>query len=398
MYEKRTLPNGVRMVYEHMPHVRSAAIGVWIGVGSRYESPSDAGSAHFIEHMLFKGTAQHTASELAEHMDAIGGQVNAYTTREGTCYYARVLDEHLDRAGDLLAEIDPRPFEAALGEARGALARDTAQLENARRDLSRYEKLVSGGHIARQQYDNQRALVRQYEGTVQSDKAAVDSAALQLQYSRITAPADGVLGLRKVDEGNMVHASDTEGLVRITLLTPSYVVFTLPESRVPLVAQHWREARKSGGRLLVQAWDREQQALLAQGYLLSMDNQIDTATGTVKLKAEFANEDHTLFPNQFVNARLLVTVLPRAVTVPTAAVQLGSRGSYVYVVDKDTVRLREVTPGVRTDSLTVIDKGLAAGEVVVVDGVDRLRDGLRVRVTASMETPRVTVPATGSEG
>ena len=269
---------------------------------------------------------------------------------------------------------------------------------DARRDLSRYEKLVSGGHIARQQYDNQRALVRQYEGTVQSDKAAVDSAALQLQYSRITAPADGVLGLRKVDEGNMVHASDTEGLVRITLLTPSYVVFTLPESRVPLVAQHWREARKSGGRLLVQAWDREQQALLAQGYLLSMDNQIDTATGTVKLKAEFANEDHTLFPNQFVNARLLVTVLPRAVTVPTAAVQLGSRGSYVYVVDKDTVRLREVTPGVRTDSLTVIDKGLAAGEVVVVDGVDRLRDGLRVRVTASMETPRVTVPATGSEG
>ena len=147
---------------------------------------------------------------------------------------------------------------------------------------------MSGGHIARQQYDNQRALVRQYEGTVQSDKAAVDSAALQLQYSRITAPADGVLGLRKVDEGNMVHASDTEGLVRITLLTPSYVVFTLPESRVPLVAQHWREARKSGGRLLVQAWDREQQALLAQGYLLSMDNQIDTATCTVKLKAEFA--------------------------------------------------------------------------------------------------------------
>ena len=316
------------------------------------------------------------------------------------------VDGHLQRLhftegqfvhkGDLLAEIDPRPFEAALGEARGALARDTAQLENARRDLSRYEKLVSGGHIARQQYDNQRALVRQYEGTVQSDKAAVDSAALQLQYSRITAPADGVLGLRKVDEGNMVHASDTEGLVRITLLTPSYVLFTLPESRVPLVAQHWREARKSGGRLLVQAWDREQQALLAQGFLLSMDNQIDTATGTVKLKAEFANEDHTLFPNQFVNARLLVTVLPRAVTVPTAAVQLGSRGSYVYVVVKDPVRLRDVTPGVRTDSLTVIDKGLAAGEVVVVDGVDRLRDGLRVRVTASMETPRVTVPATGS--
>lgn len=299
------------------------------------------------------------------------------------------------RKGDLLAEIDPRPFEAALAEARGALARDTAQLENARRDLARYTKLVSGGHIARQEYDNQQALVRQYEGTVQSDRAAVDSAALQLEYSRITAPADGVLGLRKVDEGNMVRASDTEGLVRITRLSPSYVIFTLPESRVPLVARHWREAREGGGRLLVQAWDREQHVLLAQGFLLGMDNRIDTATGTVKLKAQFANGDHTLFPNQFVNARLLVTVLPAAVTVPTAAVQLGSRGSYVYVVDRETVSLRQVEPGVRTDSLTVIDKGLAAGEVVVVDGLDRLRDGLRVRVAASMETPRVSVPEAG---
>ena len=171
------------------------------------------------------------------------------------------VDGHLQRLhftegqfvhkGDLLAEIDPRPFEAALGEARGALARDTAQLENARRDLARYEKLVSGGHIARQQYDNQRALVRQYEGTVQSDKAAVDSAALQLQYSRITAPADGVLGLRKVDEGNMVHASDTEGLVRITLLTPSYVVFTLPE-RCPW----WRSTGARPARAAAACWSR----------------------------------------------------------------------------------------------------------------------------------------------
>ena len=189
--------------------------------------------------------------------------------------------------------------------------------------------------------------------------------------------------------------SDTEGLVRITLLTPSYVVFTLPESRVPLVAQHWREARKSGGRLLVQAWDREQQALLAQGYLLSMDNQIDTATGTVKLKAEFANEDHTLFPNQFVDARLLVTVLPRAVAGAHRRRAAGRpQAAYVYVVDKDTVR------PARSDARRAYrqpDRDRhAAGEVVVVDGVDRLRDGLRVRVTASMETPRVTVPATGS--
>ena len=292
-------------------------------------------------------------------------------------------------AGDLLAEIDPRPFEAALAEARGTLARDKAQLVNARRDLDRYAKLAAGDYIARQQYESQRATVRQYEGTVAADEAAVQSAALQLEYSRIVAPVSGRLGLRNVDEGNMIKASDTEGLVRITEITPCYVVFTLPENRVPLVGTALRRTREGAARPLVQAWDREQKNLLAFGELLSMDNRIDQATGTVRLKAQFANEKLSLYPNQFVNARVLVAELPDALTIPTAAVQVGSRGSYVYVIDKENIaHVRTITPGIATNSLTVVDEGLQAGETVVVDGLDRLRDGLRVKIAATVETPQ----------
>lgn len=292
-------------------------------------------------------------------------------------------------AGDLLAEIDPRPFEAALAEARGTLTRDKAQLANARRDLDRYAKLAAGDYIARQQYESQRATVRQYEGTVAADEAAVQSAALQLEYSRIVAPVSGRLGLRNVDEGNMIKASDTEGLARITEITPCYVVFTLPENRVPLVGAALRRTREGAARPLVQAWDREQKNLLAFGELLSMDNRIDQATGTVRLKAQFDNEKLTLYPNQFVNARVLVAELSDALTIPTSAVQLGSRGSYVYVIDRENIaHVRTITPGIATNSLTVVDEGLQAGETVVVDGLDRLRDGLRVKIAATIETPQ----------
>lgn len=301
-------------------------------------------------------------------------------------------------AGDLLAEIDPRPFKAALDEAEGHLARDKAQLENARRDLARYARLARGDFIAEQQYANQRALVRQYEGTVEADQAAVDSARLQLEYSRITAPVGGRLGLRAVDEGNQVKSADGGGIVRITEVSPCDVLFTLPESQVGLVTQalRRREADPALPPLAVQAWDREQKRLLGVGELLSLDNQIDTATGTVRLKARFANADGSLYPNQFVNVRLLVRTLHDAVTVPAAAVQLGARGSYVYLVRKedrdgqetDVAVVREVRPGIEAGRLEVIDSGLAGGDMVVVDGVDRLRDGIRVRVAATVETPR----------
>lgn len=299
------------------------------------------------------------------------------------------------KAGDLLAEIDPRPFQATLEQAKGALAKDQALLDNARKDLARYAKLSQGAYIAAQQYETQRSLVRQYEGTVEADKAAVDSAALQLNYSRITAPVSGRLGLRNVDEGNMIKSSDTNGIVRITEVSPCDVVFTLPESQVPLVVKALREHEDDADRkpLLVQAWDRELKTLLDAGGLLSLDNQIDLSTGTVKLKARFPNVEGKLYPNQFVNARLLVRVLKDVVTVPTSAIQLGRRGSYVYVATRndkgqDVVAVRAITPGIATDKLTVVEKGLEAGENVVVDGLDRLRDGLAVKISATTETPK----------
>lgn len=302
------------------------------------------------------------------------------------------------QAGDLLAEIDPRPFKATLDQARGTLAKDQAQLDNARKDLARYATLAQGNYIATQQYETQRALVRQYEGTVEADKAAVDSAALQLNYSRITAPVSGRLGLRNVDEGNMIKASDTSGIVRITEVSPCDVVFTLPESQVPLVVQALRAQENNVNRqpLPVQAWDREQKHQLDVGGLVSLDNQIDLSTGTVKLKARFPNTAGALYPNQFVNARLQVRVLQNVVTVPTSAVQLGSRGAYVYVAAKndkgqEAVTVRPITPGITSNTLTVVEKGLEPGEMVVVDGLDRLRDGIAVKVAATTETPRAQI-------
>lgn len=302
-------------------------------------------------------------------------------------------------AGDLLAEIDPRPFQAELEKARGQLIKDKAQLESARRDLTRYEKLARKDYIAEQQYENQRALVRQWEGAVGSDQAAVDAAALQLEYSRITAPISGRLGLRSVDEGNQITANDSGGLVRITEISPCDVLFTLPENQVSLVtrALRAREDNPSLPPLKVQAWDREDKILLAIGELVSLDNQIDSATGTVRLKARFSNKDESLYPNQFVNIRLLVQTLKDAVTVPDAAVQLGAKGSYCYVVAKqedngreqDVARYQDVDAGITVSGVTVIKSGLEAGELVVVDGLDRLRDGIAVKIAATIQTPLI---------
>lgn len=307
------------------------------------------------------------------------------------------------KAGELLAEIDPRPFQAELEKARGNLARDRAQLETARSDLARYDKLARSDYIAEQQYENQRSLVRQWEGTVEADQAAVDSAALQLEYSRITAPISGRLGLRAVDEGNQITANAPEGIVRITETAPCDVLFTLPESQVGLVAAalHRREVDPATPPLPVQAWDREDKTLLATGELVSLDNQIDSSTGTVRLKARFPNTDQRLYPNQFVNARLLVQTLPDAVTVPAAAVQLGANGSYCYVIEskdgRDIAHYQPVKPGIITSGVQVIESGLEPGAKVVVDGIDRLRNDMPVRIASEIETPRLSSPAPASE-
>lgn len=327
------------------------------------------------------GLGTVTAANTALVRSRVDGQLQRLHFTEG----------QMVKAGDLLAEIDPRPFEVSLSEARGLLARDQAILENARQDLARYTRLGKTGGMSAQEVDTQRSLVRQYEGIVKNDQAQVDAAELQLTYSRITAPISGRLGLREVDEGNMIRASDADGIVRITQTQPVYVVFTLPETRVPLITEALRQ--QASASLPVQAWDREQKHLLATGTLLTLDNQIDLATGTVKLKARFENTDDTLFPNQFVNARLLVRTLKDVVTVPASAVQLGPNGYFVYVIKNGAVSVRQVDVGWKTDTLAVIDKGVAAGEEVVTDGLDSLRDGTRV-VPVSSQSPSATPAGT----
>lgn len=277
--------------------------------------------------------------------------------------------------GQVLAEIDPRTFQAQLDQAIGQLLRDQALLASARLDLKRYRDLLAKDSIAGQQVDDQAALVQQYDGTVKADQAQVESDKLQLEFTRITAPVSGLLGLRQLDTGNMIHAADSTGLVVITQTQPIAVIFAIPSDNLGTVLSHMR----GGATLSVDALDRDGKTKLATGKLLAVDNQIDTTTGTVKLKAEFANTDNVLFPNQFVNARLHVETRHGATLVPTAAIQRGTKGTYFYVVGADrTVSVRPVVLGPTSGETVAVDKGLAPGEQVVTDGTDKLREGAKV--------------------
>jgi len=281
------------------------------------------------------------------------------------------------KAGDLLAEIDPRPFQVQLTQATGQMAKDQALLRNAQLDLERYRTLLAQDSIARQQVDTQEALVRQYEGAVQSDQGAIDNAKLQLTYARVTAPIGGRVGLRQTDPGNIVRASDANGLVVIAQLTPITVLFPIPEDNVSRVMRRLA----TGEAVVVDAWDRDGKVKLATGRLTTIDNQIDTTTGTVKLRAEFANDRLALFPNQFVNVRMLVQTLPDATLVPSAAIQRGAPGTFVYVVKDDrTVTVTPVKQGPVQGEVTAIASGLAPGDQVVIDGADKLREGAKVEL------------------
>ncbi|MCW5797353.1 MAG: hypothetical protein LZF60_380050 [Nitrospira sp.] len=295
----------------------------------------------------------------------------------------RVLfkEGQLVRNGELLAQIDPRPFEVQLIQAQGQMARDQAQMKNAQLDFERYRDLYKQNFIPKQQLDTQEALVRQYEGIVKADQGQIDNAKLQLTYSSITAPIDGRVGLRLVDAGNIVHANDPNGLLVITQLQPITVVFALAEDHLPAVF----ERLKGGKPLVVEAFDREQKRKLATGTLLTVDNQIDPTTGTVRLKAVFPNDDSALFPNQFVNARLLLDIKHGATVVPSAAIQRGPKGTFVYVVNEaeQTVSVRAVTVGVSQGEESSIDTGLTPGESVVVDGTEKLREGSKVEMRPS---------------
>jgi membrane fusion protein, multidrug efflux system len=290
----------------------------------------------------------------------------------------RVLFEEgqMVKQGQLLAEIDPRPYEVALAQAVGAQLENRVQLQNAEMELARFKDLLAKNYVSQQQLNNQEALVRQYRARLETVDAAVSSAKLQLEYTRIIAPIEGRLGLRKIDRGNLIRSSDPEGLVTITQVQPIGVVFTVPETEVTDVV----DAHRSTQALVVEAWDRSEQQLLASGRLASLDNQIDTATGTLRLKAAFANNDGRLFPNQFVNVRLQVRTIEQAVVVPSASVQFGARGNYVYVVKDDKVTIRVVKPGAADNDRLVINEGLQAGEQIVLEGFERLREGAKVRV------------------
>jgi membrane fusion protein, multidrug efflux system len=288
------------------------------------------------------------------------------------------------KAGDLLAEIDPRPYQVQLAQVEGQLARDQALLKNAQLDLERYRMLFEQDSIAKQEVDTQAALVRQYEGAVKAVRGQVDNAKLQLSYARITAPIGGRLGLRQVDPGNMVRTGDENGIVVITQLDPVTVIFPIPEDDLPAVMKKLR----AGEKLPVDAFDRDGKKKLASGNLLTADNQIDPTTGTVKLKAEFQNNDYSLFPNQFVNARMLVDVRRGVTVVPSAAIQRGARGTFVYVVNADKkVAIRSVQVGPAQDDNAAIETGLSSGEMVVVDGVDRLKDGAKVELVTKGAEP-----------
>jgi len=330
-------------------------------------------------------TQAATRGDVSVYLTALGAvtPLNTVTVKsrvDGQLVSVPFKEGDVVQAGDLLAEIDPRPFQVQLTQAEGQMARDQALLDNARADLERYRILLAEDSIARQQVDTQQALVHQYEGAIKVDQGQIASARLRLDYCRITAPIGGQVGLRLVDAGNMVHATDPGGLVVITQLVPITAVFAIPEDSLPRVLARWR----AGARLPVEAYDRALKQRLAVGALTTIDNQIDPATGTVKLKAEFANAGHELFPKQFVNARLLLDVQRGATLVPAAAVQRGTQGSFVYVVKPDgTAAVRPVKAGTEQGDDVSIETGLAPGELVVVEGADRLRDGSRVDARGS---------------
>jgi multidrug efflux system membrane fusion protein len=325
--------------------------------------------------------ATASRTDLPVRLTALGSVVafNTVTVRprvDGQLMHVRFHEGQFVERGELLAEIDPRPFQVQLEQAEGQLARDQAQLANARVDLTRYQTLLSEDSIASQNVDAQRSTVAQLEAALNVDQAAIDSARLNLTYSRITAPLSGRVGLRLVDEGNVVTASATAGLVVITQVDPIAVVFTLPEDALRTVLPRIR----AGARLPVDAFDRSGATRLASGSVVTVDNEIDQTTGTVRVKAVFDNHDHALFPSQFVNIQLLADTEHGRLVVPASAVQQGPQGSFVYLVQNGKAVVRNVQVADVEGERASIGSGINAGDVVVTDGVDRLRDGSSVEV------------------
>ena len=337
------------------------------GEGSR-STPVSVGEVRLMD---IRYTVQAAGTLVALNTAVVRAKV------DGELKALRFTEGQLVQAGQVLAEIDARPFEAQLNQAQGQFARDAALMKNAELDLQRYQDLLSKDAIARQQVETQAALVRQLQGTVQADQAQIDLAKLQLSYTRVTAPISGRLGLKQVELGSLVRSSDPNGLVNITQTQPMSVVFSVPEMHVPLIMRKL----KAGQALPVEAWDRDQKIRLAQGRVSTTDNAIDVATSTLRLKATLDNRDGSLFPNQFANIRLQLDTLKNVVAVPAHAVQRGAAGTFVYVVQADnTVQVQTVQLEAVEGDWQAVKADLKAGQQVVTDGADRLRSGSVVEV------------------
>ncbi len=319
--------------------------------------------------------------------------VNVKTRVDGPIVAVNYKEGQFVHQGETLVEIDPRPFQVALEQAQGALARDQAQLKDAQVNLERDRALWEAQVIARQQYDTQGATVGQYQGAITADQAAIDNAKLNLSFTKVTAPISGRIGLRLVDAGNIAHASDANPLVVITQMQPISVLFTIPADNLPPVLAKLR----AGQKLPVDASDRADRNKIASGSLLTVDNQIDPNTGTSRLKAVFNNDDNALFPNQFVNCRLLLDTHRGVTLIPVAAVQRGPQGDYVYVVDgSQTAHMRQITLGISEGGDQEVTSGLAPGDVVVTDGQDKLQEGGKAQITSGAVPPGRIQGAPGS--
>ncbi|NTX30877.1 MdtA/MuxA family multidrug efflux RND transporter periplasmic adaptor subunit [Burkholderia pyrrocinia] len=374
--------------WNRTPAAASAATGASAGSGASSSGAGGhrgrGGPAAMANVPQPVSVATATQGEMPIVLSALGtvtplANVTVKTQLSGYLQSVSFQEGQIVKKGDVLAQIDPRPYQVSLENAEGTHARDSALLATARLDLKRYQTLLSQDSIASQTVDTQASLVKQYEGAVKTDQAAIDSAKLNLTYARITAPVSGRVGLRLVDPGNYVTPGDSSGIVVITQLQPMSVIFTTSEDNLPQILKQVN----AGQKLSVTAYNRNNTVPLETGSLATLDNQIDTSTGTVKLRANFDNKEGMLFPNQFVNTRLLVDVMRNATIVPTSAVLTGSIGQFVYVVKPDnTVTVRKVTIGPVDGERTSIVSGIALGERVVTDGSDRLREGAKISIPA----------------